>query len=67
MKQQLISSLCLCLAVEGATADTVVTPRPARAVHPDNVFTRMYPDLPAFAPQTADARRAVQQMARAAA
>jgi len=63
MKKQLISSLCLCLAVEGATADTVVAPRPARAVHPDNVFTRMYPDLPSFAPQTADARRAVQQMA----
>ena len=62
MKQQLISSLCLCLAVQGATADTVVAPRPARAVHPDNVFTRMYPDLPSFAPQTADARRAVQQM-----
>jgi hypothetical protein len=41
-------------------ADTVVAPSPAHAPHPDNVFTRMFPGLQPFAPQTADARKAVQ-------
>jgi hypothetical protein len=42
--------------------DTVTAAHPARARYPDNVFTRMFPDLPPFARQTDDARRAVQQL-----
>jgi hypothetical protein len=65
MRKQLISALAplgLCLAVNSAIADTVVARQPARAAHPDNVFTRMYPDLPSFAPQTGTARAAMQRM-----
>jgi hypothetical protein len=47
---------------DSAAADTVVAPAPARAPHPDNVFTRMFPDLPAFTPQTDNARKAVQSL-----
>jgi hypothetical protein len=65
MRKHLISALAplgLCLAVNSAYADTVVARHPARAAHPDNVFTRMYPDLPSFAPQTGTARAAMQRM-----
>jgi hypothetical protein len=41
-------------------ADTVTARHPAAARHPDNVFTRMFPDLPPFAEQTDNARKAVQ-------
>jgi hypothetical protein len=41
-------------------ADTVVAAHPAHAPHPDNVFTRMFPGLAPFSPQTDDARKAVQ-------
>jgi hypothetical protein len=57
-----LAPLGLCLAVDGASADTVVAHHPSRAKHPDNVFTRMYPDLAPFAAQTDNARTAVQQM-----
>ncbi|MGX4643086.1 peroxidase family protein [Massilia sp. SYSU DXS3249] len=57
-----LAPLGLCLAVDAAVADTVTARQPSRARHPDNVFTRMYPDLPTFAGQTADARAAVQRM-----
>jgi hypothetical protein len=43
-------------------ADTVSAPHPASPRHPDNVFTRMFPDLPSFSQQTNDARKAVQQL-----
>lgn len=54
--------LGFCLLVDAAHADTVVARQPARAKYPDNVFTRMYPDLPSFTGQTDNARKAVQQM-----
>jgi hypothetical protein len=41
-------------------ADTVTAIQPATARHPDNVFTRMFPDLAPFSQQTNDARKAVQ-------
>jgi hypothetical protein len=41
-------------------ADTVTAMHPATARHPDNVFTRMFPDLAPFSLQTNDARKAVQ-------
>jgi hypothetical protein len=44
-------------------ADTVTANHPATAPHPDNVFTRMFPDLAPFSQQTNDARKAVQQLA----
>ncbi|MFC5479087.1 peroxidase family protein [Massilia suwonensis] len=65
MRKHLISALAplgLCLVVNSTEADTVTARQPARAPHPDNVFTRMYPDLPSFAPQTAAARTAMQRM-----
>jgi len=65
MRKHVIAALAplgLCLAVNSAFADTVVARYPARAPHPDNVFTRMYPDLPSFAPQTGTARAAMQRM-----
>lgn len=57
-----LAPLGLWLVVNSTAADTVVALQPSRAVHPDNVFTRMYPDLPPFAPQTATARAAMQRM-----
>lgn len=65
MRKQLISALAplgLCLVADSAAADTVMARHPSRAAHPDNVFTRMYPDLPTFAPQTGTARTAMQRM-----
>ena len=62
MRKHVISALAplgLCLAVNSTLADTVTARQPSRAAHPDNVFTRMYPDLPSFAPQTATARAAM--------
>jgi hypothetical protein len=58
-----LAPLGLCLAIDAALADTVVARHPKSPRHPDNVFTRMYPDLPPFAAQTDNARKAVQQMA----
>lgn len=58
-----LSLLACCLfAAYGASAraDTVTAQFPRFAHHPGNVFTRMFPDLPSFAAQTDDARRAVQ-------
>jgi hypothetical protein len=52
--------LGLCLTAEVAPAETVVALHPQRAQYPDNVFTRMFPDLPAFSEQTDNARKAVQ-------
>jgi hypothetical protein len=52
--------LGLCLVADVAAADTVVAHHPQRAQHPDNVFTRMFPDLLPFAEQTDGARKAVQ-------
>ncbi|MDB5746279.1 MAG: Myeloperoxidase, thyroid peroxidase, cyclooxygenase catalytic domain [Massilia sp.] len=57
-----LAPLGLCLVVDAAQADTVTARHPSRAPHPDNVFTRMYPDLPTFAGQTSQARTAVQQL-----
>lgn len=65
MKRHVLAALAplgLCLAIDGAFADTVTARHPARARHPDNVFTRMYPALPPFASQSANARAAVQRM-----
>lgn len=65
MRKHMISALAplgLCLVVNSLKADTVVVRQPNRAAHPDNVFTRMYPDLPSFAPQTPTARAAMQRM-----
>lgn len=67
MKKHVLSILAplgLCLVVDAATADTVEARYPRFARHPDNVFTRMFPDLPTFAQQTDGARQAVQQLAR---
>ncbi|MDB5918372.1 MAG: Myeloperoxidase, thyroid peroxidase, cyclooxygenase catalytic domain [Massilia sp.] len=60
----IFAPLGLCLVIDAATADTVEARYPRFARHPDNVFTRMFPDLPAFAQQTDSARQAVQQMGR---
>jgi len=52
MRKHVVSALAplgLCLVVNSTQADTVVARHPNRAPHPDNVFTRMYPDLPPFA------------------
>ena len=57
-----LAPLGLCLVVNSTVADTVTARQPSRAAHPDNVFTRMYPDLHSFAPQTATARAAMQRM-----
>ena len=46
--------------LQGALAQTVVTPFPATPPDPNNMFMRMFPDLPSFAEQTDSARRAVQ-------
>jgi hypothetical protein len=65
MRKHLVAALAplgLYLAVHSAGADTVTARQPARAPHPDNVFTRMYPELPPFAPQTGTARAAMQRM-----
>jgi hypothetical protein len=65
MRKQLLSALAplgICLVVHSAKADTVVARHPSRAPHPDNVFTRMFPDLPSFAPQTGTARAPMQRM-----
>jgi hypothetical protein len=43
-------------------ADTVTAIHPTAARHPENVYTRMFPDLPPFSQQTNDARKAVQQL-----
>lgn len=67
MNKFLVSMLApmgLCMAVNAATADTVEARFPQVARHPDNVFTRMFPDLPSFARQTDSARQAVQQIGR---
>ena len=60
----IFAPLGLCLAIDAAAADTVEARYPRFARHPDNVFTRMFPDLPGFAQQTGNARQAVQQMGR---
>jgi Animal haem peroxidase len=65
MKKHVLSVfalLGLCLLIDVALADTVESRFPTFAPHPDNVFTRMFPDLPAFAIQTDTARKAVQQL-----
>jgi len=65
MRKHVVSALAplgLCLVVNSTEADTVTARQPARAPHPDNVFTRMYPELPSFAPQTGSARAAMQRM-----
>jgi hypothetical protein len=65
MRKHILSALAplgVCLVAASAQADTVTARHPARAPHPDNVFTRMYPDLPSFAPQTGTARAAMQRM-----
>jgi hypothetical protein len=48
--------------LQGALAQTVVTPFPASPPNPNNMFMRMFPDLPSFAEQTDSARRAVQSL-----
>ena len=61
----LFSLLACCLFAAfgpSARADTVTAQFPRFAHHPGNVFTRMFPDLPPFAAQTDDARRAVQRL-----
>jgi hypothetical protein len=66
MRRHLVAALAplgFCLFIDAASADTVNARHPSRARHPENVFTRMYPDLPSFAGQTNDARASVQQMA----
>jgi hypothetical protein len=65
MRKHFLSALAplgLSLLATTAQADTVTARHPARPPHPDNVFTRMYPDLPSFAPQTGTARAAMQRM-----
>jgi hypothetical protein len=59
-KLLLILGLMLSFIVNAASGQTVVTPFPAVPPDPDNVFTRMFPDLPPFAEQTDTARRAMQ-------
>jgi hypothetical protein len=59
----MLAPLGLSLVFDAALADTVTAPHPRFARHPDNVFTRMFPDLPSFAQQSDNARRAVQLMA----
>lgn len=51
-----LAPLGFCLFIDAASADTVT------ARHPENVFTRMYADLPSYAGQTSYARTAPQQM-----
>ena len=66
MKKHVLSILApfgLWLLADTASADTVEARYPRFARHPDNVFTRMFPDLPTFADQTDNARKAIQQMA----
>jgi hypothetical protein len=58
----ILTALSGTLALQNLSADTVTAPHPAQARHPDNVFTRMFPDLPPFAQQTDDARKAVQSL-----
>jgi hypothetical protein len=58
----ILAPLSLCLVVEAASADAVSARFPQYARHPDNVFTRMFADLPPFSRQTDNARKAVQLM-----
>jgi hypothetical protein len=58
----ILTALSGTLALQNLSADTVTATHPAHARHPDNVFTRMFPDLPPFAQQTDDARKAVQSL-----
>jgi hypothetical protein len=58
----LVSMLASMLLTGTVLADTVAAPFPRFAHHPDNVFSRMFPDLPPFAEQTDDARRTVQRL-----
>jgi hypothetical protein len=63
MKKHFLSiqiALGLCMAAGAVRADTVAAMFPKQARHPDNVFTRMFPDLPPFSQQTDNARKAVQ-------
>jgi hypothetical protein len=60
--QAAMAPLALCLAIDSAVADTVSARHPSRARHPDNVFTRMYAELPPFALQNDTTRAAVQRM-----
>jgi hypothetical protein len=57
-----LAGVSLNLIAASAPAQTVVAPFPASPPDPNNVFTRMFPDLPSFAEQTDTARRTVQRL-----
>jgi hypothetical protein len=63
MEDRMNRSVCLfpmlaALALAPAWADTVDARFPRQPRHPDNVFTRMFPELPAFAAQNDRMRNA---------
>lgn len=61
MKRNLVLSLiALVLASVDSKADTVHARFPRDAPSPESVFTRMFPELPPFAPQTDAVRNAVK-------
>lgn len=52
----------VCFSLHSAFAQTVEAPFPVAPPDPDNVFTRMFPDLPSFTAQTDTARRTMQAL-----
>ncbi|WP_334188659.1 peroxidase family protein [Noviherbaspirillum sp.] len=56
----LLPIFCLSIVLDWAFAQTVEAPFPSAPPDPNNVFSRMFPDLPPFSEQTDSARRAMQ-------
>ncbi|MCC6715011.1 MAG: peroxidase [Gammaproteobacteria bacterium] len=54
--------LLMTISCQQAFADTVNARFPKRARSPDDVFTRMFPDLPPFAAQTDSVRNVVKEL-----
>ena len=56
----IVPALLLVLGCPPASSDTVNTHHPRHARGPHNTYTRMFPDLPPFAPQTDRVRNAMR-------
>lgn len=60
--RRFVPLLLLTVSCQYAYADTVNARFPKRPRSPDDVFTRMFPDLPPFAPQTDAVRNAAKEL-----
>ncbi|TFV99463.1 peroxidase [Oxalobacteraceae bacterium OM1] len=60
---RMLAAAGLSMMLDGASAQTVQAPSPQAPVAPGNVFTRMFPDLPAFAEQSDGVRDLMRRFA----